>query len=210
MCIRVLVVDDHEMVRTGLAAFIRANKNLELVGEAAKGAEAVHLCAQLQPDVVVMDMMLPDIAGPIVIRSITGNSETIQIIALTSFSDEALVQAALQAGAISYLYKTVSGTQLVQAICSAYEGRATLAPEALQALIHSQLQARKPGYDLTAREQEVLELMTKGMNNLQIADHLSVSRWTIKAHVGSILSKLGVTNRTEAANLALQQALTTI
>jgi len=204
MCIRVLVVDDHEMVRTGLAAFIRANKNLELVGEAAKGAEAIHLCAQLQPDVVVMDMMLPDIAGPIVIRSITGNSETIQIIALTSFPDEALVHTALEAGAISYLYKTIAGSQLVQAVRSAYEGRSTLAPAALRFLIHSRQQACKPGYDLTVREEEVLELMTKGMNNIQIAAHLSVSRWTVKAHVGSILSKLGVTNRTEAATLARQ------
>ena len=204
MCIRVLVVDDHEMVRTGLAAFIKANKDLELVGEASKGAEAVRLCEQLQPDVVIIDMMLPDIDGPTAIQAIRDNSDIVRIIALTSFPDEDLVHSALEAGAISYLYKTVSGIQLVQAVRLAYEGRSTLAPDALRILIHDQQQAGQPAYHLTAREQEVLELMTKGLNNIQIADHLSVSRWTVKAHVGNILSKLGVTNRTEAVTLARQ------
>ena len=205
--IRVLVVDDHAMVRRGLATFLNAFDDLELAGEAASGQAALELCVQLQPDVVLMDMVMPDMDGAAVTRLVRGQSPSIQVIALTSFMDEILVQSALQAGAIGYLLKDVSADELAQAIRDAHAGRATLAPEAAQALVHAASQAPPPGLDLTERERAVLALMVEGLNNTQIAAKLSVSPSTIKSHVSNILSKLGVASRTEAVTLALRNRL---
>lgn len=205
--IRVMVVDDHMMVRRGLGTVLKVYKDLELVGEADKGETAVQLCAQLQPDVVLMDMVMADMDGAAATRLIRRQFPTIQVIALTSFKDEILVQSALQAGAISYLLKDVSANDLVEAIRAAYAGRATLSPEATQALIQAAKQDPVPGHDLTEREREVLMLMAEGLNNTQIAGRLTVSPSTIKSHVSSILAKLGVTSRTEAVALALRHKL---
>ena len=205
--IRVLVVDDHAMVRRGLAAFLKAFDDLELAGEAASGQAALELCIQLQPDVVLMDLVMPDMDGAAVTRLLRGQSPSIQVIALTSFTDEILVQSALQAGAIGYLLKDVSADALAQAIRDAHAGRSTLAPEAAQALVHAASQAPSPGLDLTDRERAVLALMVEGLNNTQIAAKLSVSPSTIKSHVSNILSKLGVASRTEAVTLALRNRL---
>ena len=205
--IRVMVVDDHMMVRRGLGTVLKVYKDLELVGEADKGETAVQLCAQLQPDVVLMDMVMADMDGAAATRLIRKQFPTIQVIALTSFKDEILVQSALQAGAISYLLKDVSANDLVEAIRAAHAGRATLSPEATQALIQAAKQDPVPGHDLTEREREVLMLMTEGLNNTQIAGRLTVSPSTIKSHVSSILAKLGVTSRTEAGALALRHKL---
>ncbi len=205
--IRVLVVDDHTMVRRGLAAFLKVFHDLELVGEAASGQAAIQLCAQLQPDVVLMDMAMPDMDGATATRLIRKQSPLIQVLALTSFKDEILVQSALQAGVIGYLLKNVSADELAQAIRAAHAGRATLSPEATQALVHAASQPQAPGFDLTERERAVLALMVEGLNNTQIAGRLTVQLSTVKSHVSNILSKLGVASRTEAVTLALRNHL---
>jgi len=208
-CIRVLVVDDHTMVRRGLATFLKIFDDLELAGEAASGQEAIQMCAQLQPDVVLMDMVMPDMDGASATRLIRKQSPSVQVLALTSFKEEILVQSALQAGAIGYLLKDVSADELAQAIRSAHAGRSTLSPEAAQALVHATSQPPAPGIDLTERELQVLSLMVEGLNNMQIAARLTVSPSTVKSHVSSILSKLAVTSRTEAVSLALRNRLVT-
>jgi two-component system, NarL family, response regulator LiaR len=205
--IRVMIVDDHQMVRRGLATFLKVFDDLEVVGEADSGETAVPLCKKLQPDVVLMDMVMRDMDGAAATRLIRKQSPATQIIALTSFKDEILVQSALHAGAIGYLLKDVSANELAQAIRSAHAGRRTISSEATEALIRAAGQDTIPGGDLTAREHEVLLLMVEGLNNTQIAGRLTVSPSTIKSHVSSILAKLGVTSRTEAVALALRHKL---
>ena len=207
--IRVMIVDDHTMVRRGLAAFLKVNPDLELVGEASNGDEAVRICDHAQPEVILMDLVMPKMDGPTAVRIIRERCPHIQVIALTSFQDKELVQAALQAGAISYLLKNVSAEGLAEAIHEAYRGRPTLAPEALQALIQTANQQPSVGHDLTPREKEVLALLVEGLSNPDIAGRLFVSRSTAKAHVSNILSKLEVSNRAEAISLALQSKLVT-
>jgi NarL family two-component system response regulator LiaR len=207
--IRVMLVDDHTMVRRGLATFIKVFDDLELAGEAANGEAAIQLCAQLAPDVVLMDIVMPEMDGVTATRAIRRQFPEIQVVALTSFKDKGLVQDALQAGAIGYLLKDVSADTLAEAIRAAHAGRATLSPEAAQALVQSAARPPTPGHDLTAREREVLALLVQGLNNTQIADKLVVSPSTIKSHVSHILSKLGVTSRTEVAALAVRRGLVT-
>jgi NarL family two-component system response regulator LiaR len=204
-----MIVDDHAVVRSGLAAFLLAFDDLELVGEADSGEEAVRLCAQVQPDVVLMDLVMPKMDGATATRAIRERCPEVQVIALTSFKEEELVQGVLQAGAISYLLKNVSADELVGAIRAAHAGRSTLAPEAAQALIHAATHSPSPGHDLTPREREVLALMVEGLNNPEIAQRLVVSQSTVKFHVSSILSKLNATSRTEAVALAVQHHLVT-
>jgi two-component system, NarL family, response regulator LiaR len=205
--IRVMLVDDHTMVRRGLATFLNAFEDLELAGEAESGQSAIKLCAKLHPDVILMDMMMPDMDGAMATRKIREQFPKVQVIVLTSFKEEELVKNALEAGAIGYLLKDVSADDLVKAIRAAHEGHATLSPEAAQALVHAANQPPAPGHDLTERERGVLALMVEGLNNTQIAGKLFVSPSTIKSHVSSILSKLGVTSRTEAVALALRNKL---
>ena len=205
--IRVLLVDDHALVRRGLATFLLVHDDLELAGEASSGEEAVRLCAELQPDVVLMDLVMPGMNGVTAIHLITGRRPSPQIIALTSFHDADLVQGALQAGAIGYLLKNITADELAAAIRAAYTGRATLAPEATQALMQRMASSLLPGSELTSRERQVLALMAQGLNNIEIAERLAISRSTVKFHVSSILSKLGVTTRTEAVALAVQRHL---
>jgi len=202
-----MVVDDHTMVRRGLATFLKVYDDLELVGEADNGETAIELCGQVSPDVILMDLMMPEMDGATATRIIRQQFPKVQVVALTSFKDQEIVQKALQAGAIGYLLKDVSASELARAIRAAHSGRATLSPEATQALVNAANQPPAPGHDLTERERVVLALMVEGLNNTQIAARLVVSPSTIKTHVSHILSKLGVASRSEAVALALRSGL---
>ena len=204
---RVAIVDDHAMVRSGLAAFLSVADDLELVGEAENGQQALRLCAEERPDVVLMDLVMPGMDGVATTRAIRERYPDIRVIALTSFPEDRLVQDVLAAGALSYLLKNVGADELARAIRAAREGRSTLAPEAAQVLIQRATHAPAPGHDLSPREREVLALMVQGLSNPEIADRLVVGRSTIKFHVSSILGKLGVQSRTEAVAIAVQHHL---
>jgi len=228
--IRVMLVDDHAMVRRGLATFLmvfddpypsgtmstsspvpaalaQAGQAFKLVGEAENGEAAIRLCAEILPDVILMDMVMPDMDGATAIRVIRQQFPQVQVLALTSFKEGKLIKNALEAGAIGYLLKDVSAAELARAIRAAHSGRATLSPEAAQALVQTTNQPPAPGLDLTEREREVLTLMIEGLNNTQIAGRLTVSPSTIKSHVSNVLSKLGVASRTEAVTLALRNRI---
>ena len=205
--IRVLLVDDHVVVRSGLGAVLMANDDLSLVGEAGNGEEAIRLCERLQPDVVLMDLMMPVMDGVTATKIIRERWININVIALTSFKEKDLVEGALKAGAISYLLKTVSAEELTSAIRSAVLGQSRLSPEATQVLVQGIKEPKSINYDLTDREKEILVLMAEGLPNNEIANRLIVSQSTVKFHVSNILSKLGVTSRTEAVALALKHNL---
>jgi NarL family two-component system response regulator LiaR len=205
--VRVMIVDDHEMVRQGLATFMKAFDDLQFVGEAESGASAIQLCAEILPDVILMDMVMSDMDGASTTRAIRKMHPEVQIIALTSFKEGSRIKKALEAGAIGYLIKNVSADDLARAIRAAHAGRATLSPEAAQALVEAENLPPAPGLDLTEREREVLALMIEGLNNTQIAGRLTVSPSTIKSHVSNILAKLGVASRTEAVTLALRSGI---
>ncbi|MGE5141116.1 MAG: response regulator [Rudaea sp.] len=206
--ISVMIVDDHAVVRRGIRTFLKNKRALKVIGEACHGQEAVEQCEVLQPDVILMDLRMPVMDGVAATRLIHSRFPEAQVIALTTFQDKELVRDALEAGAISYLLKNVSGDELAEAIRQAHAGRPTLAPEAVQALVQPRTSEPENGHDLTAREREVLALLVKGMRNDEIAERLSVSHATAKAHVSSILSKLGVSSRAEAIAFALENKLT--
>jgi NarL family two-component system response regulator LiaR len=205
--IRVMIVDDHAMVRTGLRHFIETFDDMITAGEASNGSEAVEKCLADPPDVVLMDLVMPKMNGSEAIRQILKHNERIKIIALTSFDDQDLVEQALQAGAMSYLLKGITVEELARAIRSAHAGHSTLAPEATEALIQATRQPHKPTLNLTAREQEVLALIVQGKSNSEIGEELNISIATVKFHVSSIYSKLGAKNRPEAVNIAWQYHL---
>jgi NarL family two-component system response regulator LiaR len=205
--IRVMIVDDHAVVRSGLSAFLSVNHDLELVGEAENGQQAVTRAGLLRPDVILMDIMMPVMDGIAATEAIKRQYPAIQIVALTSFQEDELVQNALRAGAVGYLMKNVTARELSAAIRAAAEGRMTLSSEAAQALVRANQQAQEFTETLTDREREVLKLMVEGLNNAEIAERLVVSLSTVKYHISNILGKLGVDNRVAAVTQALQRKL---
>lgn len=207
MTIKILLVDDHAVVRSGLSKFLMVNKDLKLVGEASDGAEAVQMTSLHKPDVILMDLMMPGMDGITATREIHQRYPRVRIIALTSFAEQNMVHGALQAGAIGYLQKNVTAKELGNAIRSACEGRMTLSPEAAQILANSAAQPHIPSGQLTERERDVLKCLADGLNNNEIAQKLVVSLGTVKFHISNIFQKLGVDGRVEAVKLAIEQKL---
>jgi DNA-binding NarL/FixJ family response regulator len=200
-----MVVDDHSMVREGLKVFLSTSDDIEVVGEAVNGAEAVDLCPRLEPDVVLMDVLMPVMDGAAATAQITAACPGVQIIALTSFVEEALVQQVLDAGAISYLLKDSRPESLKQAIRDACNGRGTIDSSAMKAILNRRQD--EVGKDLTPREREVLVLLAAGLSNNEIAEKLTLAVGTVRLHVSHILTKLDAPNRTTAAVIALNHGL---
>lgn len=206
--IRVLLVDDHEVVRQGFKYFIEVTEDVTLVGEASNGVEAINATQLLQPDVILMDLMMPKMGGIEAIGNIKQTHPHIKIIALTSYNDDdQLVKDALQAGANGYFFKDISVDDLAKAIRKVIDGELVLSSDATKMLIQSSTEKPKPDIHLTNREQEVLQLIVAGKSNRAIADELVISRATAKFHVSSIISKFGASSRTEVAALAVQYDL---
>lgn len=205
--IRVVIVDDHAMLRKGLGVFLMSYADLELVGEAANGKEGLALCAEKHPDIVLMDLLMPVMDGITATRHIRQDFPAIQVIALTSFGEAALIKEVIAAGAISYLFKKISADDLANAIRAARNGISTFAQEVTDILVQSVRKPHSIFEDLTPREREVLSLMVKGMRNSQISNDLVISGSTTKSHISSILAKLGVTSRAEAIVVVMEHNL---
>jgi two-component system, NarL family, response regulator LiaR len=206
--IRVLVVDDHLVVRQGMATMLHVFPDIQQIGEADSGEAAIQRCDELNPDVVLMDLIMPGMGGIEAIRLIHKKHADIQIIAITSFTgDKQLVQAATEAGAIGYIFKDVSIHDLANTIRTVYQGIPALSPVATRLLIQSKAQRTLEDFKLSDRETEILELMAEGITNQEIAERLSISISTAKFHISSVLRKLGASSRTEAVKLAYQHKL---
>jgi two-component system, NarL family, response regulator LiaR len=204
--ISVMIVDDHPTVRRGLASFINTMEGYACNGEASNGAEAVRLAAELKPDIVLMDLVMPEMDGATATQQIRQQLPEVRVLVLTSFHEQHLVQSALKAGAVGYILKTAAVDELTAAIRSAYDGQTVLSPEATQALVRAS-RANTIGDNLTEREREILQLLAQGLSNSEIAGKLFVTVPTVKFHVTNVLSKLQVGSRTEAVLLALKYKL---
>lgn len=207
--IRVLVVDDHPVVRQGLRAFLRLQETIKLVGEATDGTEAMAKVRALSPDVVLMDLVMPRLDGVAAIRGIKEISPKTQVLVLTSFADDEMVFSSIEAGALGYLMKDASPQDVIQAIQAVSEGKPVLHPEIAKKLMHEVSSAREepPVGRLTPRQREVLALIVKGYSNQEIARELTISQKTVKTHVSNILGKLRLADRTQAAVYALSEGL---
>ena len=204
--IRILVADDHFVVRQGLAALLAPRNGMEVVGEAATGREAVDLARALQPDVILMDMIMPELDGPAAITLIKQENPRARILVLTSFGESKQISAAIQAGALGYLLKDSSPDDLMHAIRSVHRGNLVLSQDLALKLMQPQPAAT--AFDqLTERETDVLRLLAQGQSNQEIAVNLSISTTTVRSHVSTILMKLGVSNRTQAALIARERGL---
>lgn len=201
--LRVVVVDDHDLLREGVSSVIASYRDLDVVGEARNGETAIETIAELRPDVVVMDIVMPGMGGVEAIRRLRSDDPSLGIVALSSYSDGAQVRAAIDAGATGYLIKSVDGESLARAVRSAAEGTATFSPEVTLALIGGESTAQVSS--LTTREMEIADLVAVGRTNAEIAQELVLSVFTVKNHVSSILMKLDVRTRTEAAAVLLSR-----
>lgn len=205
--IRIMIADDHLLVRDGLNLLVSTFDDLEVVAVADDGEQAVRLCAEVHPDVILMDIVMPNMDGPTATACIRKDWPDVQVLSLTSFVEEDLVQRAIGAGAIGYLLKEASADELAEAIRAAHQGRSTLDFRAMQLLVRAGQRPPPLGQDLTKREREVLVLLAGGLTNKEIAQRLTLSPATVRVYVSHILSKLGASNRTEAARLALDNNL---
>ncbi len=206
MTVRIVVTDDHSVVRQGLRMFLELDAELEIVGEAANGAEAVELAKSLQPDVVLMDLLMPVMDGITAITEIRQQAPGVEVVALTSVLEDASVVGAVRAGAIGYLLKDTNADELRRAVKAAAAGQVQLSPEAAVRLMR-EVRAPETTESLTDRETDVLRLLADGQSNKEIARNLSIGEKTVKTHVSSILSKLGVQSRTQAVLAAMRAGL---
>lgn len=206
MSIRILVVDDHSVVRHGLRMFLGLEPEFDVVGEATNGAEALQKARELQPDVVLMDLLMPVMDGIQATAALRQEMPDVEVIALTSVLEDASVYSALRAGAIGYLLKDTEADELVRAIKAAAQGQVQLSPQAAARLMREVRMPDSPEA-LTEREVEVLRQLALGYSNKEIAQHLSIGEKTVKTHVSNILSKLNVASRTQAALYAVRLGL---
>jgi DNA-binding NarL/FixJ family response regulator len=209
--IRVLLVDDHAVVREGLRNFLALQDGLEIVGEASDGNEAIEQAERLEPDVILMDLVMPGLDGIGAMRQLRARSPSSRVIVLTSFLEDERVLPAIQAGAAGYLLKNVEPAELARAIRAAHAGEAIIDPTAAARLVHAIADEARPRIEeperLTRRERDVLELIARGRSNKRIALELGISEKTVKTHVGHLLAKLGVSDRTQAALMAVEEGL---
>ena len=206
MAIRILTVDDHAVVRQGLRMFLTLDPELEVVGEAVNGREAIHKTRHLRPDVVLMDLLMPVMDGVTAIGTLKAEFPDVEVLALTSVLEDDLVVGAVQAGAVGYLLKDTQAEELCRAIKAAAAGKVQLAPEAAARLVREVRAPERPEA-LTGRETDVLRLLGEGQTNKQIAETLFIGEKTVKTHVSHILAKLGVPSRTQAALHAVRSGL---
>jgi two-component system, NarL family, response regulator LiaR len=206
--IRVLLVDDHQVVREGLRAFLQLQPDIEVVGEAGGGEAAVAAAAEGRPDVVLMDLVMPEGDGIAAIRALAEAAPGARVVVLSSFADDERIFAAMHAGAAGYLLKDVDPDALAEAVREVHRGRPALHPDIAARLMRRVADPAGPATEpLTPREREVLRLVVEGFANKQIARRLLITEKTVKTHVSSILQKLGVADRTAAAVLAIRQGL---
>lgn len=205
--IRVIIADDHPLVRHGIKTVFEAYDDIELVAEAENGKEAIEICEQYKPDIVIMDMIMPILDGAEATSQLIKKFPDIKVIALTSFNDKDLIKKSLKAGAISFILKNISGSKLVKTIKDVYKGKYELSPQATKILLSELREKTDDNISLTKREKEILTYIVEGLSNKEIAKRMFLSNSTIQFHVSNVLSKLGVSKRTEAAYLALKQKL---
>jgi len=209
--IRVLLVDDHAVVREGLRAFLELQDGIEVVGEAGDGEEAVTEASRLEPDVILMDLVMPKLDGVGAMRRLRELVPSARVVVLTSFLEDQRLLPAIQAGAAGYLLKNTEPAELARALRAAHKGEAIIDPTVAARLVSALADGSRTGRDerdqLTRREREVLELIVRGRSNKRIALELGIAEKTVKTHVGHVLAKLGVTDRTQAALLAVREGL---
>jgi two-component system, NarL family, response regulator LiaR len=206
--IRVVVVDDHPMVRAGIRVMLLSVDDIELVGEAPDGEDALQVCATVHPHVVLMDLKLPRMDGIVAIRELLRRDAAVHVLVLTTFYEEQLVREAMRAGAVSYLLKNVEADELIDAIRAAQKGQSILSPEAKEVLVNGQANIPpEPPVDLTEREREVLAQVVAGLRNQEIARKLVITEATVKYHIGRLFAKLGVSTRTELVRVAIKRRL---
>jgi NarL family two-component system response regulator LiaR len=207
LAVRLLIVDDHSVVRQGLRMFLKTDRDIEIVGEAGDGAEAVALARELQPDVVVMDLLMPVMDGIQATAAIRRELPHTEVVALTSVLEDKSVVEAVRAGAIGYLLKDTEAHELRRAIKAAAEGQVQLSPQAAELLVHAVRTPIQEPEPLTERETQVLQLLAQGYSNKGICQALDIGEQTVKTHVGHILAKLGMSSRTQAALYAVRTGL---
>jgi DNA-binding NarL/FixJ family response regulator len=205
--IRLLIVDDHSVVREGLRAFLRLQEGIDVVGEAASAEEAIRAATATTPDVILLDLVMPDGDGVGAIRRLLEVAPGVRVLVLTSFADDSQIFAAVGAGAAGYLLKDIDPQALADGIRDVHAGRPALHPSVAARLMHRSGPDRRPHSDLTNRERDVLRLVVEGLANKEIAQRLGIGEKTVKTHVSRVLAKLGVADRTQAAVLAIREGV---